>query len=79
MYLALAYGTDIDDQYSWPILKARFFEMGHSISELNAMGFEDVGVIVGYMSGRAKGEAKAAERNKRLQGGGKASTQQSKE
>jgi len=49
------------------------------MDELNSMGVEDVGVVVGYLSGKAKGEEKVIQRNKRLKGGSGSSTEANKD
>ena len=51
------------------MLKMRLFEMGHSMAEIEALSFDDYGLIVGYFSGKRLGEDAEADTLKHLEGG----------
>jgi len=40
----------------------QLFDKGHSLAELDTLSFADIGMIVGYYSGRSRGEEKASKR-----------------
>jgi hypothetical protein len=53
------------------MLRFKMFEMGHSKSEIDALGVEFLGELVGYWSGKSRGEAKLRRTQQKLSKGGK--------
>jgi predicted Zn-dependent protease with MMP-like domain len=61
----MVYDDDLPDEYNWLVTKGRWFELGHSMAEIDQMGLEDIGVIIGYFAGKALGEEKLAKMSKK--------------
>ena len=66
----MVYGAEVDTEWSWPLLRLRMWEAGHSLEEIDALGMEDLGQIIAYWSGKAKGDETVSSRNRRYTGGG---------
>lgn len=48
----------MDDDLNWRVIRVRLFEMGHSFDEIDNLGVQDVGDIIGYWTGKAKADEK---------------------
>ena len=48
----------------WRVTRVRMFELGHSFETIDRMSMKDVGDVVGYWSGKTKGESKLRKRHK---------------
>jgi hypothetical protein len=55
------------DENSWSATRIRMWELGHRFDEIDSLGVEEVGKIIGYWSGKSKGEAKLRQRQKKRQ------------
>lgn len=44
------------------VTRVRLFEVGHSMEEIDNMGLQDIGDVLGYWTGKGKGEEKLAKR-----------------
>lgn len=66
MYLSVAYDKSPTADQSWQILKARFWDAGHSFDEIRKMTMAEVALIVSYWVGKGRGEAKLRKQKSKL-------------
>lgn len=64
--MAAIYGRKMTADMSFRIIRAKLWEHGHSMEEIDSMNLEDIGDVLGYWNEKTRIEAKQAKTKKNL-------------
>lgn len=66
----MVFDAEMPERMGWLVTRIRMWEMGHSFGEIDTMGVEDVGHIIGYWTGKNRGEERLRRMHQRHAGKG---------